>query len=163
MKETKEGRKKERTKKGDSLSILQMPITVWKTELEKQARSLRVMPLGRPSLRGLCWGMKTSRASAWMPYLSRVQAVRSSHRCFCSHHSAWSDQSRFISAEDRHKKKTDVAANYHTVYANYTVSLPSFSFKLWCVKWNILNLYCSYYFKVQTCFDAKNATGDWRD
>lgn len=92
-------RKNGRTEK-NSLSNLQMPITVWKAGLEKQARSLRVMPLGRPSFRGLCWGMKSSRASAWMPYFSRVQVVRSSHRCFCSHHSAWSDQSRLISAQN---------------------------------------------------------------
>lgn len=77
-----------------------MPITVWKTGLENEARNLRVLPLGRPSFRGLCWGMKISRASAWISYFSKVQAVRSSHFCFCSHQSAWSDQSCLISVED---------------------------------------------------------------
>lgn len=93
----------ETRKKKILLSILQMPITVWKTGLEKQASSLRVMPLGKPSFRGLCWCMKMIRASAWTPYFSRVQAVRSSHRFFCSHHRAWSDQSCLISAEDKNK------------------------------------------------------------
>ena len=82
----------------DSLSILQMPSTVRNTGPEKQARSRRVQPLGKPSLRGLCCGMNTRLASAWMPHLSRVQDVRSSHCCFCAHHRAWSDQSRFNSA-----------------------------------------------------------------
>lgn len=79
---------KKAKKKKTLPSILQMPITVWKTGLEKQARSFRIIPLGRPSLTGLCWGMKTSRASAWTSHFSRVQAVFSSHRCFCSHHRA---------------------------------------------------------------------------
>lgn len=93
----RESKKAERGKKKNLLSILQIPMTVWKTGLEKQAFSITVLPLGRPSLSGLCWGMNSRRASAWIPYFSRVQAVRSSHRCFCSHHSAWSDQSRCIS------------------------------------------------------------------
>lgn len=87
----------------DSLSIEQMPITVLKTGLEKHALSLKVMPFGRHKFKGLCCGMKSSLASAWMPYFSKVQAVRSNHRCFCSHHNAWSDQSRLISADTRHK------------------------------------------------------------
>lgn len=48
----------------DLLIILQMAMTVWKTGLENDASSLRILPLGRPSLRGLCWGMKVSLASA---------------------------------------------------------------------------------------------------
>lgn len=86
----------------DSLSILQIPITVLKTELEKHARSLRVTLLGRHKYKGLCCGMKSSLASAWMPYFSNVQAVRSNQDCFCSHHNAWSDQSRLISADTTH-------------------------------------------------------------
>lgn len=46
--EIKEGRKK------NPLSILQIPITVWKTGFEKHALSITLLPLGRPSLRGLC-------------------------------------------------------------------------------------------------------------
>lgn len=100
-------RKKTQTEGWHSLSSLQMPITVWKMGLEKQALSLTVFPFGRPSFRGLCWGMKNSRASAWMPYFSRVQAVRSSQRCFCSHHRAWSDQSRVISTLDTQNRRTN--------------------------------------------------------
>lgn len=100
----------------DSLSILQIPITVLKTGVEKHARSLKVMPFGRYRFKGLCCGMKSSLASAWMPYFSKVQAVRSNQCCFCSHHNAWSDQSRLISADTRHKP-ADAAngADYHTL------------------------------------------------
>lgn len=79
------------------LKILQIPWMVRNMEPEKQTRRRKVTPLGRPSRRGLCWAVKSSRASAWIPHLSSVQDVRKSHCCFCSHHNAWSDQSCWIS------------------------------------------------------------------
>lgn len=81
----------------DLLSTLQIPITLWNMGPEKQTRSLRVSPLGKPNFRGLCWGVRQRRASAWIPYLSSVHDGLSNHCCFCSHQSAWSDQSFLIS------------------------------------------------------------------
>lgn len=83
------------------LRSLQMPMTVRNTGLEKQALIRRLLPLGIPSRRDLCWGVRYSRASAWIPHLSSVQDGFNNHCCFCSHHRAWSDQSCFISIKWR--------------------------------------------------------------
>ena len=78
---------------GDSLSSRQMAATAWKRGWEKLARRRTARRLGRRRMTGRCWGPKKRRASARIPYLSSVQWVCSSHRLFCSHQMAWSDQS----------------------------------------------------------------------
>lgn len=76
-----------------SLRRRQMAATVWKRGLEKLARRRTTRRLGSRKTTGRCCGPKKRRASARIPYLSSVQCVCSSHRLFCSHQMAWSDQS----------------------------------------------------------------------
>lgn len=82
---------------GDLLKVLQMSETALKTRSEKLTLTFMCFMLGSCRRSSLCWGVKRSRASAWIPYLSRVQWVFSSHVFFFSHHRAWSDQSFFTS------------------------------------------------------------------
>ena len=59
--------------------------------------------LGSCRRSSLCWGVNWSLASAWMPYLSKVQCVLRSQVLFFSHHRAWSDQSFFTSIKKTNK------------------------------------------------------------
>lgn len=80
------------------LKVLQMSDTALKTRSEKFTLTFMCFMLGSCRRSSLCWGVNSSLASAWMPYLSSVQCVFSSHVFFFSHHSAWSDQSFLTSA-----------------------------------------------------------------
>lgn len=99
------------------LKILQISCTARNIEPEKQTRRRNVTPLGRPSRKGLCWEVKMSRASAWIPYFSSVQDVRKSQCCFCSHQIAWSDQSCWISGS----KHTDSNAGELTHHVKQNI------------------------------------------
>lgn len=74
-----------------------MSDTALKTRSEKLTLTFMCFMLGSCRRSSLCCGVKRSLASAWMPYLSSVQWVLSSHVFFFSHHKAWSDQSFFTS------------------------------------------------------------------
>lgn len=80
-----------------------MSDTALKTRSEKLTLTFMCFMLGSCRRNSLCCGVKRSRASAWMPYLSSVQWVLSSHVFFFSHHKAWSDQSFFTSANRKRK------------------------------------------------------------
>lgn len=83
-----------------------MSDTALKTRSEKLTLTFMCFMLGSCRRSSLCWGVKRSLASAWMPYLSSVQWVLSSHVFFFSHHKAWSDQSFFTSANRKRKSMT---------------------------------------------------------
>ena len=85
------------------LKVLQMSDTALKTRSEKLTLTFMCFMLGSWRRRSLCCGVKSSLASAWMPYLSNVQWVFNSHVFFFSHHRAWSDQSFFTSEERKTK------------------------------------------------------------
>lgn len=80
-----------------------MSDTALKTRSEKLTLTFMCFMLGSCRRSSLCCGVKRSLASAWMPYLSSVQWVLSSHVFFFSHHKAWSDQSFFTSANRKRK------------------------------------------------------------
>lgn len=82
-----------------------MSDTALKTRSEKLTLTFMCFMLGSCRRSSLCCGVKRSLASAWMPYLSSVQWVFSSHVFFFSHHKAWSDQSFFTS---RNRKRSSV-------------------------------------------------------
>jgi len=83
------------------LKVLQMSDTALKTRSEKLTLTFMCFMLGSWRRRSLCCGVKSSLASAWMPYLSNVQWVFNSHVFFFSHHRAWSDQSFFTSTQGK--------------------------------------------------------------
>lgn len=83
------------------LKVLQMSDTALKTRSEKLTLTFMCFMLGSWRRSSLCCGVKSSLASAWMPYLSNVQWVFSSHVFFFSHHKAWSDQSFFTSTKGK--------------------------------------------------------------
>lgn len=85
------------------LKVLQMSDTALKTRSEKLTLTFMCFMLGSWRRRSLCCGVKSSLASAWMPYLSNVQWVFSNHVFFFSHHKAWSDQSFFTSMEGQRR------------------------------------------------------------
>lgn len=66
------------------LRILQMSLTALNTTEEKLTFSLTVFMFGKRSRSILCWGVKSSLASACTPHLSRVQWVFSSQHFFLS-------------------------------------------------------------------------------
>ena len=85
------------------LKVLQMSDTALKTRSEKLTLTFMCFMLGSWRRRSLCCGVKSSLASAWMPYLSNVQWVFSNHVFFFSHHKAWSDQSFFTSMKGQRR------------------------------------------------------------
>lgn len=98
---------------GDSLRALQMSLTALKTTAEKLTRSRTVFMFGRRRRSILCWGVKTSFASAWTPHLSRVQCVFRSQQCFCSHQRAKSDQSWAMSARIENRAQKSESKHLH--------------------------------------------------
>lgn len=100
------------------LKVLQMSETALKTRSEKLTFTFTYFMLGSCSRSSLCCGVNWSLASAWIPYLSRVQCVFRSHVFFLSHHNAWSDQSFFTSKK---KKKTQLTPLYKFLKDNAAV------------------------------------------
>lgn len=93
------------------LNVLQISDTALKTRSEKLTLTLMCFMLGSWRRSSLCCGVKRSRASAWMPYLSSVQWVFRSHVFFFSHHRAWSDQSFFTSERKVGEKHQHLETN----------------------------------------------------
>lgn len=89
------------SREADLLKVLQMSDTALKTRSEKFTFTFTYFMLGSCSRSSLCWGVNSSLASAWMPYLSKVQCVLSSQVLFFSHQRAWSDQSFFTSINSK--------------------------------------------------------------
>lgn len=116
-----------------------MSDTALKTRSEKLTLTFMCFMLGSCRRSSLCCGVKRSLASAWMPYLSSVQWVLSSHVFFFSHHKAWSDQSFFTSTN---RKRSSVRFDpVRLVMSGTDTFKPSNLHPQTEVKWEWLDLF----------------------
>ena len=83
-----------------SPSSLHSLLTTRNTLAEKLMRRSNTWRSGSCIRSTLCIGVNWSCVSAWTPYWSNVDRVRSSQMFSAGHQRAWSDQSNDISARD---------------------------------------------------------------
>ena len=111
-------------------------ITFAKTFLEKLTRMSTIWRSGSCSCTVLCIGVNSRRASAWTPYWSSVERVRTNHVFLSGHQRAWSDQSIAISEKQNKTMSKFIHLFYYNNIGNYMTRknmLTSFPQRRWCI------------------------------